>query len=152
MPFGIISFNIAVDTPGDQAVVNLYFSEPAAADGGWYKYDPVADQRYDFSAYAEFASDRLSVALTLTDGAPGDANGVANGVISDPSGLGVSDAGGVNPDQSAGSGGSGGGEGCFIHAIADRQMDGAWLSHWGLAGILVLLSIACPKRTRGVVR
>jgi hypothetical protein len=81
MPFGLINFKIAVATPGDQAIVKLYFSEAVHPSSKWYKYDPIAGTWYDFSAYAKFASDRRSVTLTLKDGGPGDDDGVANGVI-----------------------------------------------------------------------
>ena len=87
MPFGLINFKIAVAKPGDQAVVKLYFSKAASYFSKWYKYDPIADKWYDFSAYAKFAADRRSVTLTLLDGGPGDADGVANGVIVDPAGI-----------------------------------------------------------------
>ena len=87
MPFGLINFKIAVAKPGDQAVVKLYFSQAAPYFSKWYKYDPIADKWYDFSTYAKFAADRRSVTLTLTDGGPGDADGVANGVIVDPAGI-----------------------------------------------------------------
>jgi hypothetical protein len=87
MPFGLINFKIAVAKFGDQAVVKLYFSKAASYFSKWYKYDPIADKWYDFSAYAKFASDRRSVTLTLRDGGPGDADGVANGVIVDPAGI-----------------------------------------------------------------
>jgi fibronectin type 3 domain-containing protein len=87
MPFGLINFKIAVAKPGDQAVVKLYFSRAASFFSKWYKYDTIADKWFDFSAYAKFASDRRSVTLTLRDGGPGDADGVANGVIVDPAGI-----------------------------------------------------------------
>jgi hypothetical protein len=87
MPFGLINFKIAVAKPGDTAVVKLYFSKAASYFSKWYKYDPVADKWYDFSVYAKFARDRRSISLTLKDGGPGDADGVANGVIVDPAGV-----------------------------------------------------------------
>ena len=112
MPFGLINFKIAVATPGDQAVVNLYFSEAVHPSSKWYKYDPIADTWHDFSAYAVFAADRRSVTVTLCDGGPGDADGVANGVIVDPAGV-VEEA----DAETVGSvGGAGGGGGCFIAA------------------------------------
>jgi len=160
MPFGIISFKIAVNKPGDQAVVNLYFSEAAAATGRWFMYDPVAGEWDDFSANVTFASDRLSAALTLTDGGLGDADGIANGVIVDPSGLGVPDSGDVNGNQSVdsgSSGGSGGGGSCLIDTIAGREMDGTLLSCMSLLGISCLLSLSSPvanvrRRSRKAVR
>jgi hypothetical protein len=81
MPFALINFKIAVAKPGDTAVVNLYFSKAASYSSKWYQYDAIADRWYDFSAYAKLAYDRKSVTLTLKDGGPGDADGVANGVI-----------------------------------------------------------------------
>jgi hypothetical protein len=119
MPFGVIDFKIAVNQPGDQAVVTLHFSEAAPAAGRWYKYDSTANKWEDFSANSVFSSDRHSVALTLTDGGPGDADGVANGVIVDPSALGVPAPAGINESaSSASSGGGGGGGGCFIDTTA----------------------------------
>ena len=150
MPFGIISFKIAVSKPGDQAVVNLYFSEAAPAAGRWYKYDSVTDKWIDFSTHAKFSPDRLSVTLTLTDGGPGDADGVANGVIIDPSGLGVQEAGSFNNNESGNSGssgGGGGGAGCFIDTTADREMGDTLLSYLGLLG---LLSLSHLKRSRAL--
>jgi hypothetical protein len=81
MPFALINFKIAVGKPGDTAVVKLYFSKAATYSSTWYQYDAIADRWYDFSAYAKLAGDRRSVTLTLTDGGPGDGDGVANGVI-----------------------------------------------------------------------
>ena len=81
MPFALINFKIAVAKPGDTAVVKLYFSKAASYSSKWYQYDAIADRWYDFSAYAKLAYDRRSVTLTLKDGGPGDADGVANGVI-----------------------------------------------------------------------
>jgi chitinase len=103
MPFALINFKIAVGKPGDTAVVKLYFSKAASYSSKWYKYDPIADRWYDFSAYAKFAGDRRSVTLTLKDGGPGDADGVANGVIVDPAGVAEMD------DEIVSIGGSGAG-------------------------------------------
>jgi hypothetical protein len=91
LPFGLIDFKIAVAKPGDRAAVKLYFSEAAPSGSRWYMLDTVSNRWADFSPYASFASDRRSVVLTLTDGGPGDSDGVANGVIVDPGGIGVND-------------------------------------------------------------
>jgi chitinase len=89
MPFGLINFKIAVAHPGDTVAVKIYFSEPAPLFSKWYKYDGVSGAWYDFSSYAKFSYDRRSLTLTLRDGGPGDADGIANGVIVDPAGIGV---------------------------------------------------------------
>jgi len=89
MPFGLINFKIAVAKPGDQAAVKIYFSARVHPSSKWYKYDGVSGTWSDFSSYAKFATDNMSVTLNLRDGGPGDADGIANGVIVDPAGIGV---------------------------------------------------------------
>ncbi|ABW67798.1 thrombospondin type 3 repeat-containing protein [Desulfosudis oleivorans] len=112
LPLGLVSFRVTVENPGDTAVVTVYFSEPLDNDAVWYKYDPVNGWQ-DYSANAAFAGDMRSVTLTLTDGGAGDADGVANGVIVDPSGPAVTD--GTAPSAPAAAGGGGG---CFIETMA----------------------------------
>jgi hypothetical protein len=85
--FGLINFRIAVARPGDETKVKLYFSEPAPRKSKWFKYDRVADTWTDYSEHARFSLGRRCVTLTLRDGGAGDADGVANGVIVDPSAL-----------------------------------------------------------------
>jgi hypothetical protein len=126
MPFGLINFKIAVANAGDSAAVTLYFSEPAPIRSKWFKYDPIGDKWYDFSAYAKFAKDRRSITLALQDGGSGDADGIANGVIVDPAGIvEEADAEIVSGDggTSSGGGGSGGG-GCFISAATSGAVFG----------------------------
>jgi hypothetical protein len=157
MPFGLINFKIAVAKPGDQAVVKLYFSQAAPFFSKWYKYDPITDKWYDFSAYAKFASDRRSVTLTLTDGGPGDADGVANGVIIDPAGIVEAEEevpAVVYPPSStsiAGSGGGGGGGGgCFVETAIDSGVAEIPLSFSSLLGLLILMSLMLRARPRAL--
>jgi chitinase len=81
MPFGRVNFKTAVAQPGDRATVRLYFSRAASTGSSYSRFESVAGKWYDYSANAAFAADLKSVALTLTDGGAGDADGVANGVI-----------------------------------------------------------------------
>jgi hypothetical protein len=60
------------------------------------------------------------LSLTLVDGGTGDDDGEQNGIIEDPSGLGVASA---DNDNDGNSGGGGGG-GCFIGTMV-KSMD--WL-------------------------
>jgi uncharacterized membrane protein YgcG len=165
MPFGLINFKIAVAHPGDEATVKLYFSVPAPWRSKWYKYDPIADRWYDFSAYAHFAADRRSITLTLRDGGAGDADGIANGVIVDPAGVveeedvatGGDDGGAVTGGgsgvgaASSGGGGGGGGGGCFIAAATSSACAGGdafsgWLAIAGLMGLVWPVLRKHPKR------
>ena len=110
VPLGLICFKLTVDNPGDVAQVTVYFSEPAPSDAKWYRYDPVNGGQ-DYSAHATFSADRTSVMLEVKDGGFGDADGVENRIIIDPSGLGA-----ASPPPPAGGGGGGGG--CFIATAA----------------------------------
>jgi hypothetical protein len=107
MPFGLLNFKLIVDQPGDEAVVTIYLSKPAPINAIWYKYDPVNKIWQDYSEYTEFGDDRKSIYLTLIDGGFGDADGLENGVIIDPLGLGVA-------APTASSGGSNSSSACFI--------------------------------------
>ena len=153
MPFGLINFRIAVATPGDSATVKLHFSAPAPFRSKWFKYDPIADRWYDFSAYAKFSADRRSLTLTLRDGGAGDADGVANGVIVDPAGIvEEADAEIVGSDSGAGniaSGGGSGGGGCFIntaHAGAAAGDDAG--SGWLVIGLMGVVWQVLRKRQK----
>jgi hypothetical protein len=107
MPFGLLNFKLIIDQPGDEAVVTIYLSKPAPLNAVWYKYDPVNKIWQHYSEYTEFSDDRKSIYLTLIDGGFGDADGIENGVIIDPLGLGV-------PTPTVSSGGSNSSSACFI--------------------------------------
>jgi hypothetical protein len=111
-PFGIISFKLAVANPGDEAEVTVYLSGPAPDESIWYKYDPIEGLWFDFSGNTIFSSDRQSVKLFLKDGGPGDADGIENSLIVDPSGVGATSLSGaldgVNSNNAS----------CFIDSVA----------------------------------
>jgi hypothetical protein len=141
MPFGLLNFKIAVLKPGDQAAVKLYFSEAAPAKSKWYKYDPITELWSDFSTYAKFAANRRSLTLTLRDGGPGDADGVANGVIVDPAGIVEAADAEAAGSESASGGGAGGG--CFISASRD---DDGW--RWLVPGLIGMVGLLLNKRRK----
>jgi hypothetical protein len=89
MPFDLLHFKLLVNEPGAEAGVTIYFSTESPNSGGWYKYDPIELVWYSYSDYATFGPDRRSVTLVLKDGGIGDADGVENGIIVDPSGVGT---------------------------------------------------------------
>lgn len=109
MPLGLVAFKLRTKHLGDIAHITVYFSQAAPTGAKWYWYNSV-DGWQDYSAHARFDADRKSVMLELKDGDYGDADGVANGIIVDPSGFGSSSS-----SSSAASGSSGG---CFIATIA----------------------------------
>lgn len=111
VPCGLVNFTLNVAAPGDEATVEITF--PCAVEGfAYYKYGP--------EGWITFSNNKLypggvvslsgnTAILKLKDGGAGDLDGIANGVIVDPSGPGST--------PYAGGGDSGGG--CFIGTLAN---------------------------------
>lgn len=128
-PYDLIDLEIKVENPGDQAEIFVHFSDEVPDPFVWYKYDVFSGQWIDMTYAAALGDDRRSVSLVLTDGGDGDDDGLADGIIHDPSGLFAPEAS-EDPDTAepddpapptAEEGGSGGG-GCFISILAfDRD-------------------------------
>jgi len=112
--YGLIDFKIKIDKPGDNAPVTIFLPESVPEGYKWYKYSQVRGW-YDFSANVSFNSERDQLTLTLVDGGTGDDDGEQNGMIEDPSGLGVAPADFVSTDTASSS--SGGSGGCFIDTL-----------------------------------
>ncbi len=120
--FGLLSFKLQVNSPGDETTVTIYLSKAAADDGKWYKYDPVNAEWVDYSAYITFGAERKVVYLNLRDGGFGDADGIENGIIVDPLAFGMNaesdaDSRAVESDSHSNSSSSS----CFISSAACRQ-------------------------------
>lgn len=118
---GLIQFKLRINKPGNSAQIKIYFSEPVGEH--WYKYDLINGWReysQDYPGNVVFSADKKSVLLTLVDGGAGDSDGVANGIIVDPSGPGgsVTSISAGSSVASSGGGGGGGGGGCFIATAA----------------------------------
>ena len=107
LAMGLISFKATCNQPGDIIHIIYYSSEPLPDGAQWYKYDPINGWQ-DYSAHiVSISPDRKEITVEYQDGGFGDLDGIANGVIIDPSGPGVGIA-------AAGGGGGGGGGGCLI--------------------------------------
>jgi hypothetical protein len=118
--FGLIDLEIKVGTPGDTAVVTIHLPQAVPEGYGWYQYSST-EGWVDYSAGAVFNADRDQVTLTLTDGGAGDDDGVANGVIVDPSG-----AGSPPPIAALSIGGNAwGSTGCFIESAGNGFLAGS---------------------------
>ena len=157
IPFGMVNFKLIVPSPGDEAVVTVYFSEPVPAQGLWYKYDPIHQMWSDFSSQVVFSADRMSMTLTLRDGGEGDADGVENGIIIDPAGV----AGVVLPSSSSGGsgdlvGGVVGGIGNIAGSVGDAATSQCFIasseaaagptSLLTLLGLIALSALVSMKR------
>ena len=113
VPYDLIAFRLEVPNYGDTATVKIHLSEPASENARWVYYDTV-DGWQDYSDHAEFNDDRDQVTLTLKDGGYGDNDHTENGVIVDPSGVGIYDSSSGSNDSGTGSNDSGSESGCFI--------------------------------------
>jgi hypothetical protein len=126
LPSAMLAYKLLLDQPGQRALVTIHLSDPAPEDARWLKYDAVNGWQ-DYSDYTAFSADRQSVTVEVKDGAFGDADGVANGIILDPAGLSTAE----DAASSASSSGGGGGGGCFISAVRQAgdqsaSADGPW--------------------------
>ena len=124
--YGFFEFTVEGVEPGGATTVTLQFPAGASYDT-YYKYGPTRDNtsnywyefKYDGQTGAEINGSQII--LHFVDGQRGDDDLVANGVVTDIGGPGVSatvtPSGDESPDaESSGSGGGGGG--CFIGSIS----------------------------------
>lgn len=132
LPIGLIDFKVEVANPGDFAEVVITLSDPAPQGAKWYMYDETNGWRV--YPHATFSDDRMKVTLQLKDGDPdyGDTDGVANGIIVDPGGIGVGEIQQANADSS----GSGV---CFI---ATSSHCSPLQDVWDVIILLILLLIS----------
>lgn len=111
---GLLSIKLALHSGETAASFTVHLAGPAPENALWYKYD-LEDGWVPY-ANVTFSSDRKSITVHLVDGGDGDDDGVQNGVIVDPSGLGYTPAAGYSSQTSDSSTSSGAAGGCFIAA------------------------------------
>ncbi len=120
MIFGLLDLQVKPDTPGATVTLTIFLPQAAPVGYKWYKFNPRTNIWTDYTATTDtsgakgavFNAARDQVTLTLVDGGIGDDDGIRNGVIEDPSGLGA----GITSLGSIGSNNFGAGSGCFIDA------------------------------------
>jgi hypothetical protein len=135
LPYGLFGFRLILDTPGDSVVATQYYSTDLSEEVSWHKYDSVTGW-FDYTGYVTVSEDRTSVSIELTDGGYGDADGVANGVIVDPSGPSMvldtgEDSGTADSNLNFGTDSGN----CFITTVS-----GGGVGFW-LRGLLACLSV-----------
>ena len=122
--------------------MTVYLPEAAPEDYHWYKYNADTGVWTNYSEEtgengekgAVFNETRDQVTITLIDGGMGDDDGIANGIIVDPSGLaavssGLAATGAIGSNDFGVSGG-----GCFVTLSADGG-----LTKLPVRGILIAL-------------
>ncbi|MEZ6854293.1 PKD domain-containing protein [Halodesulfovibrio aestuarii] len=117
MTYGLIDFKVRVEKPGDSTEVMVVL--PAAAPANWVKLDRSSGAWLDYTDHVTYNSSRTIATIKLTDGGIGDDDGVANGIIVDPSGPGVM----TSPTTSPSSSGGGSGGGCTMVPSSSFHID-----------------------------
>jgi len=106
-PLGLVDFQVLCPTAGASTTVTVYYGqEYDTSDWVWRKFDGDGNEYSDISTLVTYGTDELGspagtttvtvASFVITDGDPTtDEDGVADGVINDPSGPGISlDSGG----------------------------------------------------------
>ncbi|AYM97212.1 IPTL-CTERM sorting domain-containing protein [Acidovorax sp. 1608163] len=88
-PYGLLGFTLTGCATGGTATVTVTYSQNLPSGATFYKYQNGSYASYPATLGAN------SVTFTLTDGGAGDSDGVPNGSISDPGGIGVPGAASV---------------------------------------------------------
>jgi len=131
-PDGLVTFQVAVAAPNDNATVNITFPSAVSTGAKYYKVDAAGFSEFSSAVFAD-----NTVTLDLTDGANGDTDGTADSVITDPGGL------AIPVPQSSSSGGGG----CSVIGLGGNGGGGAVL-FLTLLAILVTLRRQRAKARR----
>ncbi len=118
----LIDFQVKTDRVGGTVTMTVHLPEPAPENYHWYKFNADAGTWTNYSEEigengekgAVFNETRDQITITLVDGGMGDDDGIANGIIVDPSGPAAASStlaatGAIGSNDFGASGG-----GCFI--------------------------------------
>ena len=133
--------------------LTIFLPQPAPDGYRWYKFNSRTHVWTDYTAVTDsggargavFNDARDQVTLTLVDGGIGDDDGVRNGVIEDPSGLGA----GIASIGTFGANNFGPSSGCFIGTTTDGRRPGAQQLPMVLG---LVLALAALFSTRAAIR
>jgi parallel beta-helix repeat protein len=89
LPHGLFSFTITGLTPGQSVTLTITLPSQVPIGSLWWKVNTTAGNNTWYSLPIGDDDGDNVVTITLTDGELGDNDGVANGIIVDPSGLGI---------------------------------------------------------------
>ena len=90
-PYGVFAINITVITPGQWAIITITLPDDLPANAEYWKYSPTGNGSPSglpgwYPVPLESNDGDNIIVIRLQDGGIGDADGVANGWIIDPSG------------------------------------------------------------------
>jgi hypothetical protein len=115
MAYGLLRYKLSIPNPGQEVAVTIYLSDPIDPTTPWLRYDSVMGWE-DISGDIHIDPDGTRITRYVIDGGPGDADGLANGIIIDQCGpLTVEDASVSNAEGTASDGVEA--TTCFIQTI-----------------------------------
>ncbi|KRT74858.1 MAG: fibronectin type III domain-containing protein [Deltaproteobacteria bacterium CSP1-8] len=133
-PDGLVYYEVEGIPPGSTETVLLTYPQPHSAGSKVFKVDA--------SGFQEFSGGSISgktVTLIVTDGGAGDLDGLRDGVITDPVGVGSP----VDPGGSIDLGTSASGGGCSVVGAG-----GGWKEAAGFYGLIALAWLGLALRRR----
>ena len=133
-PDGLVYYEVEGIPPGSTETVLLPYPQPHSAGSKVFKVDA--------SGFQEFSGGSISgktVTLIVTDGGAGDLDGLRDGVITDPVGVGSP----VDPGGSIDLGTSASGGGCSVVGAG-----GGWKEAAGFYGLIALAWLGLALRRR----
>ena len=147
LPYGLFDFVVKVPQNGAKTEIVFHLPEGVPAEYLWYKYNTANKSWRDFSDHATFSTDRKKVTVWIIDGGDGDLDGIANGLVTDPSGPGSPQL----PTLSTVNISGGGGGTCFVassaatlpfcNLILSPQQSPVWVKIFMTVSILVLIGL-----------
>ena len=87
LPYGLLDFKVKVANVGGTATIVVHFSHAVPKATQWWKWDPIKGW-YTFDN-ATYGDNGFTMTLKIVDGGEGDADGIANGYVTDPGGPGI---------------------------------------------------------------
>lgn len=144
-PFGLVSLAMKT-TVGGTARFVIILPNAAPANSAWYKYGRTGWKNLTATGAAVFDAARTRVTISIVDGGADDADGLANGMVVDPSGLGTVTA--PAPDQDKPKTDAGGGGGCFVRTITNLPASGPGRPGFCIAALALMLVLAIPSKRR----
>ena len=88
LPYGLFNFTISGLTPGESATITITLPSDIPVGSLWWKVNLTNGNNTWYSIPVGDDDGDNVITITLTDGGLGDNDGVANGVIVDPGGIG----------------------------------------------------------------
>ncbi len=142
-PFGFFSWTVNGLATGQTVVMTMTYPTTVAAGSAYWKV--IGSTWTDASTLVGSNNGDAVLTLTITDGGFGDADGTANGAISDPGGLGVTAPPTTGPRLTVAK--SGNGKGAVTSTPVGIDCGTDCTESYTVGTVVVLKAVAAPGST-----